>query len=344
MSVGELLRLLDLTPIPAIDSRFRLEFPLRVPRSFVARMRSGDWNDPLLLQVLPLAAERAAAPGFFSDPLGEAIAARAPGLLQKYEGRALLIATEACAVHCRYCFRREFPYQEHRDQQARWTHALKEIASDPSVHEVILSGGDPLSLSTRRLRTLTAEIAAMPHVRRLRIHTRLPVVLPSRIDDALLDWLRSIAVPTVIVLHVNHANEIDAQVRNACAQLKAANVVLLNQSVLLRGINDSEDALVDLSEALFDAGIMPYYLHLLDRVSGAAHFEVDEPAARRLAGRIAARLPGYLVPRLVRETAGAPAKLALLPEFCDSGPVFVTQDAPVQGATDVKISHSDVAV
>jgi len=343
-SVGELLRLLDLPVTAAVDLQEQLQFPIRVPRSFIARMRPRDWNDPLLRQVLPLAAERTIVAGFGPDPLHEASARRAPGLLQKYAGRALLITTGSCAVHCRYCFRREFPYQEHLDGAARWASALAELAADPSVHEVILSGGDPLSLSTDRLRTLVNALAAMPQVRRLRIHTRLPIVLPARIDAELLEWLHGITLPLVIVLHANHANEIDADVRRACVKLKSANAVLLNQSVLLRGINDTEDALAGLSEALFDAGVLPYYLHLLDRVSGTAHFEVDEVSACKLLGRIATRLPGYLVPRLVRELAGAAAKVALLPEFCEPGPLFIREDAAVRRQTDAKLSHPDVGV
>jgi L-lysine 2,3-aminomutase len=283
-------------------------FRLRVPLSFVRRMRHGDPADPLLRQVMPLAAELADLPGFGSDPLAEADAFRAPGLLQKYQGRALLIATGACAVNCRYCFRREFPYQEQIGSDAL-QQALDCIAADPSVEEVILSGGDPLSLSDARLRNLTDRLALMPHLRRLRVHTRLPVVLPSRVDSGLLQWLRGLPWPVAVVLHSNHANEIDDSVREACARLRAAGATLLNQAVLLRGVNDSVAALSQLSQRLFDAGVVPYYLHLLDRVRGAAHFEVPEQTAQRLVGELAATLSGYLVPRLVREVPGAAAKV-----------------------------------
>ncbi|MGA8708906.1 MAG: EF-P beta-lysylation protein EpmB [Steroidobacteraceae bacterium] len=304
----ELLRLLELDPEPILAVLpAAAAFPLRVPRGFVRRMRRGDSNDPLLLQVLPRALELAERPGFSPDPLAEGAAVRAPGLLQKYFGRALLITTGACAVHCRYCFRREYPYAE-AEQGGRWQAALQTIAADPSIEEVILSGGDPLSLSDARLQQLSAALRAIPHVRRLRLHTRTPVVLPERVDDGLAGWLESLPWPTVIVLHANHANEIDASVRIAAARLRAAGATVLNQSVLLAGINDSLEALEALSHALWSAQVLPYYLHLLDRVRGTAHFEVTESRARVLVAQLAARLPGYLVPRLVRETAGAPAK------------------------------------
>jgi EF-P beta-lysylation protein EpmB len=290
-------------------------FSLRVPRSFVARMRPGDPQDPLLRQVLPAAAELAAEAGYIDDPVGERSALRAHGLLQKYHGRALLITTSTCAVHCRYCFRREFPYAQQSGDAPRWGEALAEIRADASLEEIILSGGDPLSLSNARLETLTRALAAIPHVRRIRVHTRQPVVLPSRVDEGLLQWLRTSALPTVIVLHVNHPNELDAQLTAACARLRSTGVTLLNQSVLLAGINDDVEVLSELSRRLFDAGVLPYYLHALDRVRGAAHFAVADERAQALAGRLAAQLPGYLVPRLVREVPGAPAKIALVSAF-----------------------------
>ena len=285
-------------------------FRLRVPRSFVARMRPGDLDDPLLRQVLPGAAELADEAGYVADPVGERSSMRAPGLLQKYRGRALLITTQACAVHCRYCFRRDFPYEQQSDVP-RWSEALAEIAADRSLEEIILSGGDPLSLSNARLESLTRALAAIPHVRRIRVHTRQPVVLPSRVDDGLLHWLRTSTLPIVVVLHVNHPNELDAELAAACLKLRATGVTLLNQSVLLAGVNDDVEVLSELSLRLFEAGALPYYLHALDPVRGAAHFAVDDERARALAGQLAARLPGYLVPRLVREVAGAPAKVGL---------------------------------
>lgn len=307
----DLLQALDLDPALLEGARVASrEFGLRVTPSFLSRMRRGDARDPLLRQVLPLGEELDEAPGYVADPLRERSARRAPNLLQKYAGRALLITTQACAIHCRYCFRREFPYPEQRDEAGggRWTAAIEAIAQDTSIEEVILSGGDPLSLGDARLEALTTALARIPHVRRLRVHTRQPVVLPSRVDEGLLHWISGIGRPTVFVLHVNHPNEIDAAVSGACARLRAAGVTLLNQSVLLDGVNDDVDTLARLSGTLFDAGVTPYYLHLPDRVRGTAHFEVAEARARRLVEALAARLSGYLVPRLVREIPGAPGK------------------------------------
>jgi EF-P beta-lysylation protein EpmB len=293
-------------PAEAAGAAFRL----RVPRSYVSRMRQGDPNDPLLRQVLPIGEELADTADYVADPLGEHAALRAPGLLQKYHGRALLVTTSACAVHCRYCFRREYPYTNDRLSEA-----LAQIASDPSIEEVILSGGDPLSLSDARLTSLTDAIQRLPHVRRLRVHTRQPVVLPSRVDEGLTQWLTQLRLPVVFVLHANHANEIDSDVRVACASLRDSGVTLLNQTVLLRGVNDDANILADLSRALFEAGALPYYLHVLDHVRGAAHFDVPEERARLIAGQLAAQMPGYLVPRLAREIYGAPAKVTLPPSF-----------------------------
>ena len=311
---AELLAQLQLDPALAAPARAASSgFGLRVTRSYLARMRRGDANDPLLRQVLPLADELLDVPGYGADPLHEHAATRAPGLLQKYAGRALLITTQACAIHCRYCFRREFPYaaqQEAADEGAtRFRAALDVLAGDTSIEEVILSGGDPLSLSDARLTRITDAIAGMRHVQRIRVHTRQPIVLPSRVDGGLLTWLRGIRRPTVLVLHTNHANEIDAEVRAACAKLRATGVTLLNQSVLLKGVNDDADTLAQLSRSLMDAGIVPYYLHLPDRVRGTAHFEVAESQAQRLVETLSARLSGYLVPRLVREIPGAAYKM-----------------------------------
>lgn len=287
-------------------------FALRVPAPFLSRIRRGDPDDPLLRQILPLGAELDEQPGYVADPLEEAAAKRAPGLLQKYAGRALLITTQACAIHCRYCFRREFPYAEQTsDESGRWQAALTAIAGDPTIEEVILSGGDPLTLSDARLRQLTDALAVMPHVKRVRVHTRQPVVLPTRVDDGLCGWIAGIRQPVVFVLHVNHPNEIDADVRAACARLRSAGVTLLNQSVLLAGVNDDVDTLARLSVELMDAGVLPYYLHLPDRVRGTAHFAVAEDRAQALITGLTGRLSGYLVPRLVREIPGAPSKTAI---------------------------------
>jgi EF-P beta-lysylation protein EpmB len=306
---AELLAALHLDPawLPAAQGAAQL-FPLRVPRGFVARMRRGDPRDPLLRQVLPLAEEHLAAPGFSTDPVGDLAAMASPGVLHKYQGRVLLTATGACAVHCRYCFRRHFPYTESSAGTDHWQAALDYLAQEPSLREVILSGGDPLTLSERRLAEFIRAAAGIAHLERLRIHTRLPVVLPERITPELVHTLSSTRLSTVVVIHANHANEIDDAVIDALAPMRAAGVTLLNQSVLLRDVNDSAGALVALSETLFAAGVLPYYLHLLDRVQGAAHFEVPEDEARALMQQLTSRLPGYLVPRLVREIAGAPAK------------------------------------
>lgn len=294
--------------LPAARAAAR-DFPLRVPRGFVARMQPGDPADPLLRQVLPLGEELLETPGYGPDPVGDLAVRIGPGVLHKYQGRALLVTTGACAVHCRYCFRRHFPYGEENPRRGGWDAALAAVAADPSITEVILSGGDPLSLSDARLAELTTGIQAIPHVRRLRLHTRLPVVLPERVDERLLGWLGATRLQKVVVIHANHANELDDAVAAAMARLAGAGCTLLNQSVLLHGVNDNAAALAALSERLFASGVLPYYLHMLDPVAGAAHFAVADDDARNLLEELRNRLPGYLVPRLVREVAGAPSKL-----------------------------------
>lgn len=295
-------------------------FPLRVPGAYVDRMKQADPRDPLLLQVLAHGAETLVATGFDADPLHEQAARRVPGLLHKYAGRALLVTTGACAVHCRYCFRRHYDYTgDQAEGQPRWAAALAAIAADPGIEEVILSGGDPLSLSNARLASLVKSLEALPQVRRIRLHTRTPIVLPARVDAGLLETLQSVRGKLVIVVHANHANELDQPTAAALLALRGACDALLNQSVLLAGVNDDVDALAALSRRLFECGVLPYYLHQLDRVAGAAHFEVDDLRARELAAALNARLPGYLVPRLVREVAGAPGKLPLDPAPGASG-------------------------
>lgn len=286
-------------------------FALRVPRGFVARMRRGDPRDPLLLQVLPQLAEHERVEGFVIDAVGDMAAREAQGLLHKYQGRALLIASGSCAINCRYCFRRHFPYGEEIAAAGQWRQALAHLREDPSINELILSGGDPLALATAKLEELTRGLSDLPHVTRLRIHTRLPVMLPERIDTALLAWLAALPLQKVVVLHANHANELDASVDAACQRLREAGCTLLNQSVLLRGVNDDVERLAELSERLFAAGVLPYYLHQLDRVQGVAHFEVDDERARALVDGLRVRLPGYLVPRLVREVGGETSKRPL---------------------------------
>lgn len=283
-------------------------FPQRVPRGYVARMREADPTDPLLLQVLPRHWESIRQPGFLSDPVGDTAATASPGLLHKYHGRVLLITTGVCPVHCRYCFRRHFPYAEHRPDNRQWQAAIEYIAAHPEVSEVILSGGDPLSLSTPRLTEITDALRHIPHLQRLRIHSRMPIVLPERIDAAFLHWLSALPWQTVLVTHCNHANEVDTEVRAALEALRGRGTTLLNQAVLLKGINDSVSAQCALSEALFAAGVLPYYLHLLDPVQGAAHFNIDDHTGAALIETMRRRLPGFLVPRLVREQAGEPHK------------------------------------
>lgn len=283
-------------------------FPVRVPAGYLARMRPGDPDDPLLRQVLPRAAELLDAPGFVDDAVGDGAARADTGVIHKYAGRVLLIATGACAVHCRYCFRRHFPYARELAARDDWRAAVAWIADRPDVHEVILSGGDPLSLPTARLASLTRQLAGIGHVRALRVHTRLPIVLPERVDGELRQWLAGLPWPVAVVVHANHGNEIDAATGAALAALRGSGATVLNQSVLLRGVNDDVDTLAGLSYRLHGAGALPYYLHLLDRVRGVGHFEVDEARARALHAGLRARLPGYLVPRLVREIAGEPGK------------------------------------
>ena len=309
---AELAALLDLPPTWVAPAREAARsFPLRVPRSFVARMRPGDPADPLLRQVLPLAEELQPAAGRSSDPLQENEARRAPGLLHKYRGRALLVATGACAMHCRYCFRREFPYDAQQDDTGRWREAIGAVAADPSIEELILSGGDPLSLANARLQALGRSLAAIPHLRSLRLHTRNAVVLPSRVDAGLIEWLRGLPWRVTVVLHVNHANELEGDAVEAIARLRATGALLLNQSVLLRGVNDDATTLVALSKRLHALGVLPYYLHLTDAVNGTAHFDVDEARGRAIVDALARELPGYLVPRLVREVPGEDAKVVL---------------------------------
>lgn len=283
-------------------------FGLFVPRPFLARMRKGDIHDPLLRQVLPIAAETAAVAGFSADPVGDAQAALRPGLLHKYRTRTLMVTTGACAVHCRYCFRRHFPYSQAPRSPDAWQGAIDAIAADSSIQEVILSGGDPWTLVDAHLTELAARLAAVPHVRRLRVHTRLPIMIPRRVTDELIGSLRGTRLTPIVVIHANHAAELDDEVATALARLVDAGVPLLNQAVLLRGVNDNLPALVALSERLVELRVMPYYLHQLDRVDGAAHFEVPESIGLKLIAAMRAQLPGYAVPRYVREVAGGESK------------------------------------
>lgn len=277
-------------------------FPLVAPRELLTRVRRGDPDDPILRQILPLDVEADEVDGYTRDPLGEEVATRAPGLLHKYRGRALLVAAASCAVNCRYCFRRHFPYDATPRGIEAWEPALDEIRADSSVHEIILSGGDPLVLTDLALARLVERLDAIQHLRRLRIHTRLPIVIPQRVDDALLEWLRATRLTPVVVVHTNHPNEIDDACAAALGRLVDAGIPVLNQAVLLRGVNDDANVLAELCERLVDLRVMPYYLHQLDTVAGTAHFHVDPARGLEIVAALRLRLPGYAVPRYVRET------------------------------------------
>ncbi|AMV17034.1 L-lysine 2,3-aminomutase [Planctomyces sp. SH-PL14] len=287
-------------------------FPVMVPESYLARMRPGDPHDPLLLQVLPLAAEDDEVPGFQPDAVGDHAARSAPGLLHKYAGRVLLVTTGACAVHCRYCFRRHYPYGEEPRRMSDWEPAFEAIAADDSIDEVILSGGDPLMLTDQRLAEILSRLEAIPHLARIRFHSRLPIVLPDRITDDFLQLLQGTRLQPIFVVHANHPAEIEGDCRDALTRLVRSGIPTLNQAVLLRGVNDRAEVLEELSRKLINAGVMPYYLHQLDRVAGAAHFEVDEREGLSLIEQLRERLPGYGVPQYVRERSGEASKTPIV--------------------------------
>jgi L-lysine 2,3-aminomutase len=292
----------------AIGSVNNSSFPLFVTREFANRMRMGDWNDPLLKQVWVDPKEQIVMPGFVSDPVGDSKVELAPGLLHKYYGRVLLVTTGACAIHCRYCFRRHYPYSSAPKSIDEWEPALVAIAEDSTIEEVILSGGDPLSIVDSVLSQLLERLERIPHLKRLRIHTRFPVVIPSRITSSLVETLAESRLSKWIVLHINHANEIDEEVVKAIKRLRESGAVLLNQSVLLRDVNDDIESLVELSERLLEASVLPYYLHQLDPVQSAAHFEVPISHGKQLIVEMAKRLPGFAVPKYVYEKSGEPNK------------------------------------
>lgn len=287
------------------------DFPLRVPRPYASRIQPGNIHDPLLQQVLPIGAELQVVPGYSHDPLEEADSNPIPGLIHKYKSRVLLITSPSCAIHCRYCFRRHFPYEDNKPGRNQWQQALDYIAADSAINEVIYSGGDPLSSNDKQLAWLTEQVADIAHITRLRIHTRLPIMIPQRVTEECLRWLSETRLQTVMVLHINHAQEIDDEVAATLAKLQQHKVTLLNQAVLLKGINDDVRTQVALGEKLFANGVLPYYLHLLDKVEGAAHFDIDRDQALKLHKAMQAELPGFLVPKLVQEIAGAPSKVAV---------------------------------
>ena len=308
-SPEQLLNLLDLDNrlLPAALRASR-DFALRVPQSYIARMERGNPEDPLLKQILPIGLECETVEGYGLDPLAEQSQNPCNGVIHKYNGRLLLVTSSACAVNCRFCFRRHYPYSNNHLGGENWQKALDYIASDKTIHEVILSGGDPLAANDKRLKTMTEALNAIDHVKTLRIHSRFPIVIPERITDEMISWFTGQRLKPVMVVHCNHANEIDTSVINAMSKLRKAGVTLLNQSVLLKGINDNADTLVELSHALFGTGILPYYLHVLDPVQGAAHFDVSDETAKQLIQEMAAQCSGYLVPKLVREIPGKPGK------------------------------------
>ncbi|UGS42417.1 EF-P beta-lysylation protein EpmB [Pseudocitrobacter corydidari] len=308
----ELLRLLNVDADEKLlaGREAKRLFPLRVPRAFIARMEKGNPNDPLLRQVLTAQDEFISAPGFSTDPLEEQHSV-VPGLLHKYRNRALLLVKGGCAVNCRYCFRRHFPYAENQGNKRNWQAALDYIAQHPELDEIIFSGGDPLMAKDHELEWLITHIEALPHVKRLRIHSRLPIVIPARITDALVTRFAQSRLQILLVNHINHAREIDDEFRAAMTRLRQAGVTLLNQSVLLRGVNNDAQTLADLSNALFDAGVMPYYLHVLDKVQGAAHFLVSDDEARAIMRELLTLISGYMVPKLAREIGGEPSKTPL---------------------------------
>jgi len=314
-TIDELLGSLNLNAAQLSTSQQAIaDFALRVPRPFISRMQANNPSDPLLLQVLPVKAELSSAAGYSDDPLDEVSHNPIAGIVHKYANRLLLVVSPACAINCRYCFRRHFPYQENRQNKEQWQNALDYIRSATEINEVIYSGGDPLAANDHFLAWLTEQIADIKHIKRLRIHTRLPVVIPSRIDQSFLSWATATRLKPIVVLHINHANEIDNEVIQSIKRLQACGIKVLNQSVLLRGINDSADCLAELSEKLFDCDVMPYYLHLFDPVAGASHFDIEERRAKKIYADLQAILPGFLVPKLVREIPNKPSKTTIAPE------------------------------
>ena len=296
------------TKHPLQNEKADILFKTKIPPHFLANIDPNNPHDPLLKQVLPLSAETKTVTGYSHDPLAEAAANPIPGLLHKYHGRVLLIASTTCAIHCRYCFRRSFPYEQNNPGRKDWQKALNYIRQDTSIQEVILSGGDPLTLTDTSLQFLITQLNDIPHLTTLRFHTRIPNVMPERITPDLLKILDQIRLKRVMVIHANHPNEIDSTVKATLAKLKNTGFVLLNQAVLLKDVNDNADTLIQLSKTLFDANVLPYYLHMLDKVNGTAHFEVDLKTAKKLMKEIRAKLPGYLVPQLVQEEPGEPNK------------------------------------
>lgn len=309
----ELLELLQLSPDQLLSGAILAskQFKLRVPRAFVGKMTVSDPLDPLLLQVLPHHLELEEHPDFVTDPLDEESANHIPGVLHKYQSRFLLTLTGACAVHCRYCFRRHFPYQENLPKNDDWINIQRYLSEQTQINEVILSGGDPLTLSNRKLAVWIERLESIPHLKILRIHSRVPIVIPERLDEELVSLLKNSRLRVILVVHSNHSAELDALTCSKLSDLAKNNILVLNQAVLLKGVNDSAQALIALSHRLFDARVMPYYLHVLDKVKGAQHFDLDPAKIDIIYKDVLASLPGYLVPKLVREIAGEKNKTPL---------------------------------
>jgi L-lysine 2,3-aminomutase (EC 5.4.3.2) len=311
----ELLKELDLpADLAATHIGATKTFRLLVPRPYLSRIEKGNLNDPLLLQVLPQHQELADVEGYLKDPLQEANHTPQKALVHKYESRVLVITTGICAVNCRYCFRRHFPYGDNQLAQSEWQSVIDYVTNDKNINEVILSGGDPLMLKDKVLAERVRSLESIAHLKRLRIHTRLPVVIPSRIDDELIYWMSQSRLSIVLVTHINHANEIDQAVESAMLRLKQIGVTLLNQGVLLKNVNDSVEAQVDLSNRLFQVGLLPYYMFTFDPVAGAAHFDIPIEDAQRLMGEVTKKLPGYLVPKLAKEIPGRASKTVFAPQ------------------------------
>lgn len=311
-SKGEdLLRFLNL-PITLNSILAEKQFKMRVPYGFAERMQAGNPNDPLLLQVLAVEEEEAVQDNFIKDPLAEKDSNPLPGLIHKYQGRVLLLLTGACAVNCRYCFRRHFPYAQNQLPRQRWQAILDYIQANQSISEVILSGGDPLLAADLIWKSLIFALSEIPHLKTLRIHSRIPIVLPERITTSFLKLFSQSSLQKVMVLHTNHPQEINNPVKKACSDLKSADFFLLNQSVLLKGVNDRVEVLKGLSEELFKTGVLPYYLHTLDKVAGAAHFDLPLVEALSLYRELQKQVPGYLLPRLAVEKPGQASKTILV--------------------------------
>lgn len=309
-NVHELCHYLNI-PLSNITILSSPDFQLRAPVEFVERIEKGNLNDPLLMQILPIKDELNYFPGFNQDPVGDICAMAETGVIHKYQDRALFITTGSCAINCRYCFRRNFPYENFQLSSQKTAQAFEYIRNNKQITEVILSGGDPLLLSDKKLFSLIHKLEKITTIKRIRIHSRIPIILPSRITSEFCNMLAKAKKPIVLVLHSNHANELNSNVQSACKKIQNINITLLNQSVLLKGINDNAQQLCALSEKLFEFGILPYYLHLLDKANGTGHFEVEQKTAIALMDQVKKQLPGYLIPKLIREQAGAPNKIII---------------------------------